>query len=166
MGGILAGLDSREVLRHSVLDRLAGTGGRRTSGDLRISVEDLKFAVLRDIEWLLNTKRPMNMGIDQFPEARTSILNFGIPDFSQFSASSGDDCGTVCGLIQEAVRRYEPRLEPRSVKVDHVATEKMKGLQAQFRIRGILHVDPVRVPVSFDTHIEMDSGAIAITTTE
>jgi type VI secretion system protein ImpF len=162
----LAGLDSREVLRHSVLDRLAGTDGQHTGADLRISVEDLKFAVLRDIEWLLNTKRPVNQLVDNFPEASSSILNFGIPDFSQYSASSGDDCTHVCGLIQEAVRRFEPRLEPRSVMVDHVATEKMKGLQAQFRIRGILHVDPVRVPVSFDTHIEMDSGAIAITPAE
>ena len=162
----MAGHDSREVLRHSVLDRLAGTGGHRAGGDLRISVEDLKFAVLRDIEWLLNTKRPLNMVVDDFPEARSSILNYGIPDFSQFSAASGDDCGNICGLIQEAVRRFEPRLEPRSVMVDHIASEKLKGLQAQFRIRGILHVDPVRVPVSFDTHIEMDSGAIAITTAE
>ncbi len=162
----MAGLDSREVLRHSVLDRLAGTGGHRAGGDLRISVEDLQYAVLRDIEWLLNTKRPLNLGIEKFPEARSSILNFGIPDFSQFSASSGDDCGNICGLIQEAVRRYEPRLEPRSVMVEHITTEKKKGLQAQFRIRGILHVDPVRVPVSFDTHIEMDSGAVAIITAE
>lgn len=162
----MAGHDSREVLRHSVLDRLAGTDGLRGNKDLRIGVEDLKLAVLRDIEWLLNTKRPMNLEVDGFPEARSSILNFGIPDFSQFSAASGDDCGQVCSLIQEAVRRYEPRLEPRSVVVDHLATDKLKGLQAQFRIRGILHVDPVRVPVSFDTHIEMDSGAIAITTAE
>lgn len=164
----MAGPDSSEVLRHSVLDRLAGTGsgGSRSAGDLRIGIEDLKDAVLRDIEWLLNTKRPLNLVVDDFPETRSSILNYGIPDFSQFSASSGDDCSFVCGLIQEAVRRFEPRLEPGSVAVDYLATDKMTGLRAQFRIRGILHVDPVRVPVSFDTHIEMDSGAVEITAAE
>lgn len=162
----MAGQNSSEVLRHTVLDRLAGTGGNRPGGDLRIGVEDLKNAVLRDIEWLLNTKRPLNLVEENFPETRSSILNFGIPDFSQFSSASGDDCSQVGTLIQEAIRRFEPRLEPRSVVVEYVATDQLTGLEAHFRIKGILHVDPVRVPVSFDTHIEMDSGAIAITATD
>ena len=37
----MAGPKSNEVLRHTVIDRLAGTGGLR-GGDLRIGVEDLK----------------------------------------------------------------------------------------------------------------------------
>ena len=57
---------------------------------------------------------------------------------------------------------FEPRLEPRSIKVDYIQTDELTGLQAQFRIRGILHVDPVREPVSFDTNIAMDSGNIEI----
>jgi type VI secretion system protein ImpF len=154
---------SSEVLRHSIVDRLAGTGGPISGGDLRIGVEDLKQAVRRDIEWLLNTRRPVALRLENFPEAADSILNYGLPDFTQYSASSGDDCNRVCGLIEEALRRFEPRLESRSVRVEYIRTDEVTGLQAQFRIRGILHVDPVREPVSFDTHVEMDSGAIEIT---
>lgn len=157
----MAGPKSNEVLRHTVIDRLAGTGGLR-GGDLRIGVEDLKAAVCRDIEWLLNTKRPLELRLDSLPEAARSNLNYGIPDFSRFSAASGVDCGALCKLIEKALRDFEPRLEPRSIRVEYLETDELTGLQAQFRIRGILHVDPVREPVSFDTDIAMDSGAIEI----
>ncbi len=157
----MAGPKSNEVLRHTVIDRLAGTGGLR-GGDLRIGVEDLKQTVCRDIEWLLNTKRPMDMQLEGFQEASQSILNYGIPDFSQFSAASGIDCGLLCKLIEQALRDFEPRLEPRSIKVEYVQTDKLTGLQAQFRIKGVLYVDPVREPVSFDTNVAMDSGNIEI----
>jgi type VI secretion system protein ImpF len=157
----MAGPNSNEVLRHTVIDRLAGTGGLR-GGDLRIGVEDLKATVCRDIEWLLNTKRPLDLKLDGFPEAARSNLNYGIPDFSQYSAASGVDCGTLCRLIEKALRDYEPRLESRSIQVEYIETDELTGMQAQFRIRGILHVDPVREPVSFDTNIAMDSGNIDI----
>lgn len=158
----MAGSRSSEVLRHSILDRLAETGGSGAAGDLRIGIEDLKLAVLRDIQWLLNTKRPLNLQFESFPESRSSILNFGIPDFTQFSAASGGDCSEVCSLIVEALRRFEPRLDPRTVSVDHLATEAFAGITAQFRIHGVLHVDPVRVPVTFDTQVEMDTGAVSM----
>lgn len=157
---------SYEVLRHTVIDRLAPAGGGAGAGDLRIGVEDLKQAVRRDIEWLLNTRRLLDLKLDRFPEASASILNYGIPDFSQFSATSGEDCGQLCGLITEALRRFEPRLEPRSIQVEYVRRDELTGIRTVFRIRGILHVDPVRVPVSFDTHIEMDTGAIEIEATD
>ena len=158
----MAGSRSSEVLRHSILDRLAGTGGSGAPGDLRIGIEDLKQAVLRDIQWLLNTKRPLNLQFDAYPESRSSILNFGIPDFTQFSAASGGDCSQVCGLMVEALRRFEPRLDPRTVAVEHLTTDTWAGITAQFRIHGVLHVDPVRVPVTFDTHVEMDTGAVSL----
>ena len=161
----MAGPKSNEVLRHTVIDRLAGTGGLR-GGDLRIGVEDLKQTVCRDIEWLLNTKRPLDMKLEGFPESGQSILNYGIPDFSQYSAANGADCGTLCQLIEQALRTFEPRLESRSIKVDYLQTDELTGMKAQFRIRGILHVDPVREPVSFDTNIAMDSGAIEIEMTD
>lgn len=157
----MAGPKSNEVLRHTVIDRLAGTGGLR-GGDLRIGVEDLKATVCRDIEWLLNTRRPADMRLDGFPEAGASLMNYGLPDFSQYSSASGIDCEHVCRLIEQALRVFEPRLESRSVKVEYVRTDSLTGLQAQFRIHGMLHVDPVREPVSFDTRIAMDTGNVEI----
>ncbi len=158
----MAGSYSSEVLRHSILDRLAGTGGSHVSGDLRIGIEDLKNAVLRDVQWLLNTKRPLNLQMENLDETRSSILNYGIPDFTQFSAANGGDCQEVCSLMVEVLRRFEPRLDPRTVAVEHLDITSLTGIAAQFRIHAVLHVDPVRVPVTFDTIVEMDTGAVSL----
>ncbi len=152
----------RDVLRHSVLDRLAptGSGGRRR--DLRIGVEELKQSVRRDIEWLLNSRRPL-LDLSDLPEARTSILAYGLPDLTLFSGNPSD-CQRICTLIEEALRTFEPRLQPRSIKVEHVTAPGDTHVRLHFNIHALLHVDPVREPISFDTSVETASGAVEVTT--
>jgi type VI secretion system protein ImpF len=157
----MAGPRSHDVLRHSVFDRLADTGGR-AGGDLRIGVEDLKKAVLRDVERLLNCKSTMHPDVAELPELSTSILAYGLPDFSHFSGASGADRQRICDLITRALRTFEPRLEPRSIKVDFIERDDVVGLHNNFRIRALLHVDPVRESIRFDTTIEMDTGAVEV----
>lgn len=148
------------VLRHSIIDRLAG--GARAGGDIRIGVRDLVQAVRRDIEWLLNSRRLLDEELAELPEARRSILGYGIPDFTQFSTSSETDRRGICDLIAEAVRTFEPRLDPRSVSVEVMPDAGDDIFRMGFRISGVLHVEPIHEPVAFDTSIEMDSGAVRI----
>jgi len=152
----------RDVLRHSVLDRLTpiGSGGRRR--DMRIGVEELKQSVRRDIEWLLNSRRPL-LDLTDLPEARTSILAYGLPDLTLFSGSSSD-CQRICTLIEEALRAYEPRLQPRSIKVTHATAREDSHVRLHFNIHALLNVDPVREPISFDTSVETASGAVQVKT--
>jgi len=157
----VADFEARDVLRHSLLDRLAQTGTGR-GNDIRIGFRDLLQAVRRDIEWLLNSKRVLTRDLEDFPEARQSILNYGLPDFSHYSGSSLADCKHICGLITQTLQRFEPRLAPGSIRVEHVVETNKTNTRAQFRIRGLLHVDPVKEPVVFDTEIEMDSGSVQI----
>jgi len=148
------------VLRHSIIDRL--TGGARPGADIRIGVRDLVHAVRRDIEWLLNSRRLLDEELADLPEARRSILAYGIPDFTQFAASSEADRRSICDLIAEAVRTFEPRLDPRSIAVEAVPDKGDGIFRMGFRISGVLHVEPIHEPVAFDTSIEMDSGAVQI----
>ncbi len=149
-------------LRHSVFDRLT-SGNRQVNADFRISVHELKLAVRRDIEWLLNSKKPIAPPLDDFPESQTSILGYGLPDFTQYSGSSLGDCQAVCRLVTEAIKNFEPRMLARSVRVEHVPVENGNGMFSKFRINGIISVDPIKEAVSFDTDIEMDSGSVEIT---
>jgi len=156
--------DSRpgDILRHSVLDRLAPTGGGRRQRDLRIGVEELKQSVRRDIEWLLNSRRPL-LDLTDLPEARTSILAYGMPDLTFFSGNSADR-QRICTLMEEALRTFEPRLQPRSIKVEHATTREDTHARLHFNIHALLHVDPVREPISFDTSVETASGAVQVMT--
>ena len=161
----MAQYDVSDVLRHSVLDRLSQTRAGH-GGDIRIGFHDLLRAVRRDIEWLLNSKRVLVDDLAEFPEAGVSILNYGLPDFSHYSGSSNSDCQQICNLITETLQRFEPRLAPRSIRVEHVVEKEKTSTQTRFRIHGLLHVDPVSEAVVFDTKIEMDSGSVQIKTDE
>jgi len=157
--------EASDVLRHSVLDRLAQTNPRY-GGNLRIGFRDLLQAVRRDIEWVLNSKRLQLGELEEYPEARRSILNYGLPDFSHYSGSSPADCQRICGLITQTLQRFEPRLAPGTIRVEHLVEKEKTGTFTRFRIHGLLHVDPVKEPVIFDTEIEMESGSIQIQTNE
>lgn len=158
----MAGPLPREILRHSVLDRLtSGTKGR--GGDLRISVTELRQAVRRDIEWLLNTRQSLLPGLDELPEARSSHLAYGIPDLTQFATRSAADRQRLSGIIAEVLRKFEPRLLPDRLSVEPSPEADPGGLRLHFVIRGVLHMEPILEPITFDTSIEMASGAIAVT---
>jgi len=152
----------RDVLRHSVLDRLVSTGGGHRQRDLRIGVEELKQSVRRDIEWLLNSRRPL-LDLSDLPEARSSILAYGIPDLTLFSSSHADS-QRICVYIEETLRTFEPRLLPRSIKVEPVPGREEGHARLKFSIHALLNVDPVREPISFDTSVETASGAVQVTT--
>jgi type VI secretion system protein ImpF len=159
----MAGSKPQDVLRHSVLDRLAESGGvRGASRDLRIGVDDLRAAVRRDLEWLLNTRVLLPERLDDYPESRRSILGYGLPDLTTFSPSSESDSRRVCSLIEDAVRAFEPRLIPRTVRVEFVPSTRVDDFLMHFKIHGTLYVEPIREDVAFDTSMDMSCGALKV----
>jgi len=157
----MASRDSGDILRHSVLDRLINPTPRRGM-DLRIGVAELVSVVRRDIEWLLNTRRAVAEFGPEFSEAPASILGYGIPDFSQFSGASAGDRKAILSAVEDALRNFEPRLQPRSIRASIVETDNPIESDLKLRIRGILHVDPIREAISFDTSIQLETGAVQI----
>ena len=153
-----------DVLRHSVLDRLSRSPG--PSADLRIGVQELRVAVLRDLEALLNTRRPLLSDLSELPEAESSLLTYGIPDVSQFSSSASGDVHTLAALITNALRTFEPRLMPDTIRVRPVETKHEGSPRLHFKIEAILHVEPVREPIVFDTEVDMERGDVDITVTD
>ncbi len=151
-----------EVLRSSVIDRILADGGGGRSVDLRISVEELRRALRRDIEWLLNSKQPGLMAMVGKPECAASILNYGVPDITQFHSHSQHDRAELCRLITAALRSFEPRLLPESLRVEFVEARGAAGLDLHFRISGVLHVDPIHEPIAFDTSVEVETGSFAL----
>jgi type VI secretion system protein ImpF len=162
----MAGAKPQDVLRHSVIDRLAERGGARgSSRDLRIGVQELRAAVRRDLEWLLNTRLvlpPEIEELERFPEARRSILGYGLPDLTTFSPANEADTRNVCALIEEAVRTFEPRLLARSVRVEFHPSSRVDDFLMHFKIHGTLYVEPIREQVSFDTNIDPSCGSLQV----
>jgi type VI secretion system protein ImpF len=150
-----------QVLRPSILDRLLEPRG---PAHPEIGLRELKAAVARDLEWLLNTKSVLRRAsdIEQLPDARDSILTYGIPDFSTASWRSHGDAKRICAEIGVAVRTFEPRLLPSTVRVSMLPTQSADDFRMRFRIEATLHVEPISEPVYFDSSVEMDTGAIRV----
>jgi type VI secretion system protein ImpF len=96
-----------------LLERLMGERGPGGgNGAARASVEQLKESVARDLEALLNTR--LGFSPDRFdacPEARASILTYGLVDFAAYCLSSSEDRAAICASLKDAIERHEPRLK-------------------------------------------------------
>jgi type VI secretion system protein ImpF len=153
----------QRTVQQSVLDRLIGgedahpADGAYAWAD---SVQQLKTAVRRDIEWLLNTRRIAEPAPDACEELRNSVYHFGIPDLTSLSKDAPETRVRLLRYVEEAVRLFEPRLENVRVAFSAEGTEERR--QLHFVIEGLLRMDPNPEQVAFDTVLEIASGEIAV----
>lgn len=125
------------------------------------SIRRLKKWVRRDLEWLLNTRRSVQEPDDSLKETSRSLYMYGLPDFSTYTMASSADQTRLLRHLLTAIKLFEPRLaNVRLVPLESPTT----GLQRfRLRIEGMLLMDPAPEPVSFDTLIELRSGACRVT---
>ncbi len=162
----MSGFRAQDRLRPPFWDRLTADPAAVTSAALRVDARQLVAAVRRDIERLLNTRRTDLLDLAHLPEAAASLLGFGLPDLSAFSGRSTRDRRAICDLIADLLRKYEPRLVPASIRVDYIDGGSIARLataaEAHFRIRALLHVEPLRQPVTFDTAVDMETSEVKL----
>lgn len=160
----MASGEQREV-PPSVIARLRG-GGARASTDLRVDVETMRAEVLEHVQALLNTRLAELEELEPYPESKASLLSYGVPDLSSYFHGSQHDMGRLTASIERAIRTFEPRLDPQSIKVERVRDAADTGLQLRLRIHATLRVHPFLSQVMFDTRIELDTGAVVVQESE
>jgi len=88
----------------------------------RLSLEQIKDHVARDLEALLNTRAALPpQDFDDYPRARASILNYGLVDFAGFCLTSDEDRAAICASLKAAIETHEPRLKDVSASLEAVA---------------------------------------------
>jgi type VI secretion system protein ImpF len=142
-------------------DLPASAARRRTTWEL--SVQALKDALRRDLEWLLNTRRTPAAAPEELAELTRSVYHFGLPDMTSLSRTSPRDRERLARLVEEAVAIFEPRLS--GVRVSVVEGGNGSGgrggeesRDVRFVIEGLLRMDPAPERVVFDTVLETPSG--------
>lgn len=137
-----------------------------------VSPERLQAFVLRDLTWLLNTDQlrwpadragdPASsaaaLDIEAYPHAAASVLNFGIPALAGRTAI---DPEIVASELEQAIRRFEPRLRAGTVRVRPVA-EKQAGHVIAFDIEAVLWSQPVPLRLLMRTLIDLEDGAASL----
>jgi type VI secretion system protein ImpF len=92
-------------------------------------------------------------------ETNNSVAAFGLPDFTHLSIDSGGDQKFIKREVEEAVRRFEPRLENVVVSIETArSTERM----LRFRIDAHLRIDPAPEPITFDTVLQLGNGEYVV----
>jgi len=141
------------LVTQSVLDRL--TAVEEWPATRSQSLRFYKEALKRDLEWLLNTRQPPIPELVEYPLARTSVINFGLPDITSLGLSSASDHGRLRKAIEICLRNYEPRLMDVRVTLEGSDTADRR---LRFHIEGNLKLDPAPEEISFDTVLELSSG--------
>jgi type VI secretion system protein ImpF len=153
--------DSDQPLLPSVLDRLIDLEPKVSSeppaARSRVLAQ-IKAAVRRDLEWLLNTKLVADVPT-ALPHLRRSVLAFGLPDFTHSSLSNGHDRARLRRAVEATIRHFEPRLSG-------VAVTLVEGgpfdRALRFRIDALLQVDPAPEPVTFDSLLQLHTKAFVV----
>ena len=148
-----------------LFDRLLGVplrGGNTALPPVmsRLSVEDMKDAVARDLEALLNTRAVLPEGfLDAYPECKKSIVSYGMNDFADLSLSSPSDRAFICGCIEKAIACHEPRLS--MVKA---SLEMRRGAvnRLDFSITAVLVASATQEAVNFDAVLQPSTLSYSI----
>jgi type VI secretion system protein ImpF len=119
------------------------------------SLRELKAALRRDLEWLLNTRRTIEASPASLKELERSLYNYGLPDVSSLYLRSPKDQALLLQAIKTAIDIFEPRLL--NIKVTfEPASDDTRVIR--FAIEGLLRMDPAPEHVYFDTVLEPMSG--------
>lgn len=147
-------------LTPSVLDRLLDDHPKdEVEGphNLYFDLARLKKSVARDLEALLNSRNvDLDDDIERFPQARQSVVDFGIPDLSSLSLLDPGDRAFLRDKIRITLEHHEPRLERIVVSLD--APEGNERM-LRFRVDALLKIVPGQPPVCFDATLQLSSNS-------
>jgi type VI secretion system protein ImpF len=148
----MARVKAENLVTQSLLDRLCDVDDWPTTrhGSMRAYRESVK----RDVEYLLNSRRPPIPELKGYPKAAISVVNFGLPDINSYSGSTNDQNTLLIVMIQ-TLRNFEPRIQNLRVSVGRSDTVTRS---LRFHIEGQIQFDTSVEDIQFDTVLELTRG--------
>ncbi len=154
---------ARDRLYPSLLDRLVDDDPTRTTEprDNRAnSTSRLRESVLRDLNWLFNATQN-SQDLDDYPEVRRSVVNYGLPGVSGRPASSLD-LVELARALREALIFFEPRLVPHTVRVYAAPRDESSHNVISFRMEAQLWAQPIPLEIFMRTDMDLESGQTSV----
>lgn len=131
-----------------LLDRLLeGDDPSAQAGD---GLAALRENIRRDMEALLNTRRPPLSWPATMTELDGSILAYGIGDVAGRHFESAAEREAFCTEVASAIRRFDPRLRSVSVRL----AEQTRGRGVGLRIEAVVDAEPLPLALTFATQLD------------
>lgn len=152
----MARAKSELLVTQSLMDRLTNYEDWPTTrnASLRMYREGIK----RDVEWLLNSRRPVVPELEGRVMASKSVFNFGLPDLTSFSVKNADP-GALLIAIRQTLLNFEPRIK--DPRVFLVRTDVL-ARSLRFHVEGKLMFENGEEDISFDTVLEVTNGGYEV----
>ena len=154
----MAQVDPHFGLVPSILDRLITPDADDFAGRRGFGFDQMRDAIRRDLETLLNTHRTQADLPPIFVELENSVFTYGIPDPSAMSAIA-EKPGELGRLITTILVRFEPRL--RDIEIRAVERADIHHRRIRFQIDAKFRIEPFS-DVEFETVLELSSGHTSI----
>jgi type VI secretion system protein ImpF len=155
----MARVRANQPLVPSVLDRLLDDEpdvSREARASRHQVLRELKLAVRRDLENLLNTRVRCQSPPEHYKELNQSLVNYGIPDITGANLSSAQDRDDFCRQLTTIIRQYEPRFM--SVSVKPIPNAEAGDRTFRFKIDAMLIAEPAPEPIIFDSELRPGTG--------
>ena len=149
-------------VRMPLLDRLLDDApAERTDPPLSAGQAhaDLLRGVRRDLEALLNARRPWRSLPEGYEALARSPLGYGLPDFAAGAFNQQARRELLRLEVQDALTRFERRLS--DVRVE-MAPTVMTDPTLRLRIHAQLNADPAPVPVGFEMTADPRTGDFVV----
>ena len=160
----MAEINPRDRLQPFLLDRLIDDqpGQTKESRDKNmLSPTQLRASIMRDISWLFNTPAPVSRdGIEEFPEAAASVINYGVPDLTGMTASSLRRGALEQGFLK-ALHVFETRLSKRGLLVEVRQAEDGTN-SISLRISGDVIASQASERMYIKTEIDLETGHVSV----
>jgi type VI secretion system protein ImpF len=155
-------LDTRVV---DILDAGVGVsdapGSSSASEIARYNENAMRNSVRRELNWLLNT---INLAavedLEPYPQVRTSVLNYGLPDLTGRISTKGA-IQSRAAEIAETIRVFEPRLDAENLEVVSAGDVGVDNA-VSYVIRGDVRSAVRMMPVKFYAAIEVETGEATV----
>jgi type VI secretion system protein ImpF len=95
----------------------------------------------------------------EYSQVNDSLFVYGLQDFTSKNPGSPFVRQQLRLDIEKSISRFEPRLKNVTV---HLETTAHNERNLRFRIKGLLVVEPVAEPVTFDTYFDANKGEYII----
>lgn len=158
---------NQNKLLPSLLDRL--TDNKRSDSvesreQRAASLQSLRRAVIRDLEWLMNTVNlESSISLNNHPQLRDTVINYGLPGLAGYTIRH-DDRLLIQKLIKSAIQAFEPRIMKNTVRVSLIEEADVQNAHSiAFEIEGALWGEPVPEPLYIRTELDLELGDVKVT---
>jgi type VI secretion system protein ImpF len=149
----LARTKAEVTITQSLIDRLSDL--EQWPETRTASINMFRESLKRDLEWLLNTRKPVIPELDSYPLTEASVFNFGFPDLHSFDGSAGREQNALTASLEKCIRTFEPRINQPHV---FLARSDTLSRSLRFHIEGQVFYENMDEEIKFDTVLELISG--------